>query len=236
MLTTIAPGLWGFENDLFMPGGIHFRGRTTVVRLASGGLLLHSPNPITDTLAAEIESLGPVEVLVAPNNLHHTHFAAAATRWPTAQRWGAPGLPKKRPDLDFHHILQHDSPPWASTFAPIPIDGIPWLDETVFFHRETGTLVFTDLFFNIHNPANWQTRLLFWMYGILGRPAQSPLVRLAAKDRPRAGQSAQSLLNLQVERLVPAHGPVVEDHSAATLEQVLARQVAWAPTTLTHTH
>lgn len=236
MLTPIAPGLWGFEHDLFMPGGIHFRGRTTVVLLPSGGLLLHSPNPVDDALAAELESIGPVEVLVAPNNLHHMHFGAAAERWPSAQRWGAPGLPAKRPDLNFHHILQRDTPDWASTFAPQAIHGIPWMQETAFFHAETGTLVVTDLFFHITDPANWQTRLLFWMYGVLGRPAQSPLVRMAAKDKPAAGRSARALLSLPIERLVPAHGPVIDTDAAATLQRVLARQQSWAPAALMDAH
>jgi len=40
-LTPIAENLWGAEHDLFLPGGVHLRGRMSVVRLASGGLLLH---------------------------------------------------------------------------------------------------------------------------------------------------------------------------------------------------
>jgi hypothetical protein len=228
MLTSLAPGLWGFEHDLFMPGGLHFRGRTTVVRLPSGGVLLHSPNPIDDALANAIEALGPVEVLVAPNCLHHLHFGAAAERWPTARRWGAPGLAEKRPDLSFHHTLGAEKADWDTTFTPHFVAGIPWMNESVFFHAESGSLVVTDLFFHIQQPANWQSRWFFWMYGVLGRPKQSPIVRFMAKDKPAAGRSARSLLELPVQRLVPAHGPVVEDRAGEVLQEVLATQVGWA--------
>jgi len=229
MPTPIAPGLQGFEHDLFMPGGLHFRGRTTIVRLPTGGVLLHSPNPVDDALAAEIEAIGPVEVLVAPNNLHHLHFGAAAERWPDAETWAAPGLPAKRPDLTFDKVLGRDTPSWAHTFQPHFIAGIPWMDEHVFFHPETGTLVVTDLFFHIHDLANWGSRLFFRLYGVYQKAAQSPIVRFMAKDKPAAGRSARALLALPVERLVPAHGRVVDHDAAAVLERVLARQLSWAP-------
>lgn len=229
MLTALAPGLHSFEHDLFMPGGLHFRGRTTVVELPSGGLLLHSPNPVDDALATALEALGPIEVLVAPNNLHHLHFAAAAERWPDAERWAAPGLAAKRPDLVFHRTFTVHTPAWADVFQPHFIAGIPWMDETVFFHAATGTLVVTDLFFHIQQLANWQSRLFFGLYGVYGKPKQSPIVRFMAKDKAAAGQSARALLQLPVQRLVPAHGPPVEERAANVLQAVLAKQVGWAP-------
>jgi len=233
MLTPITRNIWGFEHDHFMPGGLHFRGRTTVLRLPSGGLLLHSPNPVCDPLAAELEALGPVEVLVAPNSQHHVHFGPATERWPDARRWGAPTLVEARADLHFHHTLGRDTPAWGTVFTPHTIAGIPWLDETVFFHAETGSLVVTDLFFHIQRPANWQSRLFFWLYGLSGRPAQSPIVRMMAKDKPAAGRSAHTLLQLPVTRLVPAHGPVIEEDAASVLRRVLTRQARWAPAALT---
>lgn len=231
MLTPIAPSLWGAEHDLFMPGGVHFRGRMTVVQLPDGGLLLHSPVPIDAALAADLAALGPVRVLVAPNLLHHVHLAAAQERWPEARTWGAPGLAEKCPHLRIDAVLGEQAPPWADVLAPHFIAGMPWMQEHAFFHRPTATLLVTDLFFHIERAvlANWTSRALFWMLGLLDGPAQSPLVRLQARDRPAAGESARALVALPVARLVPAHGPVIDRDAPAVLRRVLGRQLSWAP-------
>ena len=51
-----------------------FPTRMTVVRLASGGLWLHSPTQISDGLRAELDALGPVRHLVSPNRIHYSHM------------------------------------------------------------------------------------------------------------------------------------------------------------------
>ena len=53
--------------------GTTFEGRMTVIRLASGQLMLHSPCNITAAIAEEISALGPVAHIVAPGNFHHMH-------------------------------------------------------------------------------------------------------------------------------------------------------------------
>ena len=44
--------------------GLHVGARMTVVKLSSGGLLLHSPVPVDDALAAELAVLGEVTHIV----------------------------------------------------------------------------------------------------------------------------------------------------------------------------
>ncbi|MEO7325001.1 MAG: hypothetical protein ABIW82_09255, partial [Dokdonella sp.] len=46
--------------------GTRFEARMTVIRLASGALVLHSPCNITAAMAKEIAVLGPVAHIVAP--------------------------------------------------------------------------------------------------------------------------------------------------------------------------
>lgn len=232
MLEVIVPDrVWGAEHDLYMPGGVHFRGRMTVVRLASGGLWLHSPVPVDDALAAELAALGPVEHLVAPSRLHHLHVGPAQERYPHALAWAAPGLPEKRRDLRFDGVLP-DGVPWASEIEPLLVEGIPWMNEVVFLHRASRTLVVTDLFFHIHEVANLRSRVLFTLYGVLGRPMQSPVVWVMTRDRAAAGRSARRILGWDVERAVPAHGRVLHDDAHAVLERVLARMARGAPAAL----
>ena len=51
--------------------GLHVGARMTVVKLSSGGLLLHSPVPVDEPLAQELAALGEVTHIVCPNLFHH---------------------------------------------------------------------------------------------------------------------------------------------------------------------
>ncbi len=221
-LDPIADNLWGSEHDLFMNGVVHFRGRMTVVRLSGGGLLLHSVVPIDDTLAAALAELGPVEHIVAPNLLHHTHLGPAIERYPQATVWGALGLAKKRRDLRLDAVLGESSPPWQDGLGPIAIEGIPWTNETVFFHRATKTVLVTDLVFNIHETQGWITPWVLRLAGAYRRFAQSRLLRSSIKDARAASDSVDRMLAWPIERVVMAHGRIVDEGAKQQLMDALA--------------
>lgn len=70
--TAIAADLW--TASYAVPG---WSSRTTVVRLASGGLLAINPGaPLAETAEADLGELGTVEYLLAPNHFHHLGIAA----------------------------------------------------------------------------------------------------------------------------------------------------------------
>lgn len=221
-LEPLAEGLWGTEHDLFMNGVVHFRGRMTVVRLELGGLILHSVVPINDALAAKLVALGPVEHIVAPNLLHHTHLAPAIERYPSATVWGVRGLAEKRADVRFPKTLGEAAPPWAAEFAPLQIQGIPWANETVFFHKATNTIVVTDLVFNIHEVRGWVTPWVLRMAGAYRCFAQSRFLRRAIKDAGAASSSVEEMLRWPIGRVVMAHGRVVDRDAKAQLADALA--------------
>ena len=67
----------------------------TVICLASGQLMLHSPCHITPTIAKEILALGQVAHIVAPGNFHHMYVRREAGSLAPAMYDGlaAAGLP-----------------------------------------------------------------------------------------------------------------------------------------------
>lgn len=231
-LTRVASDVYAATCDLFMPGRIHFPCRMTVVKTPKG-LVLISPIAIDDALAAALDALGPVAAIVAPNCLHYLWFAQAAARYPEAETWGAPGLAEKCPDVPLAHTLPRSDadvqPFFAHSMALTFVQGLPWANETVFFHGASKTLIATDLFFHIQKPKNWRSWLMFKLLGVLGRPKQSPLLRMQIKDKAAAAHSVRPLLALDVERLVVAHGPVVDTDARATLARVLQPMLRMAP-------
>lgn len=217
-LEPLAENLWSLDGRhvKLMPGA-YLPLRATVVRLSDGGLWVHSPVKMEADDWAEIDALGPVRHLVAPNNLHHLYLGPWKARYPEARLVGARGLRKKRPDLSFDATLDEDVR-WPG-LEQVFIEGAPAWGETVFFHAETRTLICTDLFFNVRpsNSRGFLTPLLLRLVGAWSRPMQSRLIRSVTKDPARAGASVARVLEWPFERAVMAHGAVVDEDARAVV-------------------
>src|SRR5262249_7419920 len=129
---------------------------------------LHSPGPIDDADAAAIASIAPVTALIAPNLMHHLYLAPARRRFPEARLIAPERLKDKRPDLTVDVPLSVSEPArnrtllgpeLLSVLTPLPVAGMPKLDEIAWLHRGARTLILGDLAFNIRPPAPWFTRL-----------------------------------------------------------------------------
>jgi len=97
-------------------------------------------------LRAEVDRLGPVRHLVSPNKLHQFYLQDWAAAYPEAQMWGPQSTIRKRADLEFREALQ-DTPPseWASDIDQAWFRGSFAMDEIVFFHRPSSTVIVADL-------------------------------------------------------------------------------------------
>lgn len=208
MLERIDDDLWCANAFQPIPGGV-MPARMFVVGLGDG-LWIHSPIKLDDALAAEVEALGPVKHLVAPNCFHHLHMGPAIERWPQAKVHAPPGLRAKRPDLRIDVDLRDGDHPWGEAFEQIEIVGAPALDEFVFLHRRSGTLIVCDLVFNIHENPSFLTRLILRMVGVWQRLAQSRIWRHYTKDRRAAAQSCSRVLELEFKRVLASHGRTAE--------------------------
>ena len=211
--------IWVVNHDFFNLG-IHFPGRMTVVRLASGGLWLHSPGPIDDALAASLAALGPVEVIVAPNKFHHMFVGPALERFPDAKVYGAPGLSAKRKDIDFEAELSSEAlPSWADDLLQLSLRAIPFMAEVVFFHRKSGTLITTDLFMNVHDVQGYLGWFIYWVEGCWKRADIPRLNKFMVKDKDQMRSEGAIITNWPIQRLIMAHGEIVEDSAAEVVRK-----------------
>lgn len=233
-LTPITTRLWGAEHDLFLPGGVHFRGRMTVVQLSDGNLVLHSPIPIDDPLARSLAELGQVKHLIAPNAFHHMHLAQVRERYPEATLYGPRALSAKRTDLSFSDLTTGAASAWSAELQPLLHAGAPKFDEVVFLHSPSHTLLVTDYFFNIQECRGWLTPWVLRTSGAYKKFAQSRWYRWIVKDKGLARESAERMLAWPFERIVPAHGEVVSERAHEQAEQALAWLIGAAPKALPH--
>jgi hypothetical protein len=208
--------------------GSNFHARMSVLRLADGRLILHSPCEITPGLKAAVEALGPVGWIVAPGTFHHLHLASAQAAFPAAETWICPGVEKKQPGLAFDGFLGGAAPvAWAGELEQVLVDANRIIAEVVFFHRPSRTLIVTDLI-EIIGPGtegvDWVLKL-WWKFltFMWGKPRPAPEYTIGWRDRKAAAAALRQVLAWDFERIVLAHGDLVTENAKAVAEDAWAK-------------
>ena len=219
MLCALARDIWVVERPQRFYG-LEVGTRMTVIRLADGNLLLHSPVALDAALRRELDAIGPVRYVVAPNRVHHLYAGDVAAAYPQSRLWVAPGLARKRPDLVFVDVLGDDAPAeWAGQVDQVFFRGRPYENEVVFLHRASRTLIICDLAFNFGPRAAAPTRLLMKLMRSYGRFGPSTLDPWLIRDRAAARESLERILAWDFDRVVVAHGDVLERGGRAALRE-----------------
>lgn len=220
MLNRIAEGVFEVTSELRMGPGFYLPVRSTVLTLENGELAVISPVKMSDETVAQIDAVGRVTHLVAPNLLHHLFLGPAIARWPGARIHGVKGLARKRADLTFHEVLGENEAALGQSVACVALEGAPQMNEVVLLHKPSRTLVVTDLIFNIQEPKGALTALFLRIMGTYRRLNVSRLVRLAMKDRARVAASTQRIASLDFDRLIVAHGAILETDAKRRLAPI----------------
>ena len=84
-LRQLAQDLWVAERTQRFYG-LEVGTRMTVIRLADGSLLLHSPVALASELRRELDAIGRVCFAVAPNRVHHLYAGKVAEAYPPVTR------------------------------------------------------------------------------------------------------------------------------------------------------
>ncbi len=218
-LRKLADNIWVAERPQSFYG-LEVGTRMTVIRLADASLLLHSPVALDAELRRELDSIGRVRFVVAPNRVHHLYAGKVADAYPHARLWIAPGLETKRPDLSFVAVLGDEAPAeWKDQVDQVFFRGRPYENEVVFCHRASRTLLLCDLAFNFGPRAATLTRLLMRLIRSYGRFGPSKLDPLLIRDPVAARQSLQRILAWDFDRVVVAHGEVLESGGNQALRE-----------------
>ncbi len=223
-MESIVPGrIWHAQQGLRI-GPLSVTTRATFVKLADGSVWVHSPISPTPELQADLAQVGPVRYVVAPNRSHHLFFAQFLEAFPQAHGYVAPGLAEKRPDLAVHSVLDTRTvQPWSGELSSVLVEGLPVLNETVWFHDASGTLIITDLLFCFGPHNTGLGRLSARLLGVYGRLGMSRAMKFMVKDRAALARTASWLLSRDVRRIVLGHDQIIE-HDA---RDKLTRAFEW---------
>ena len=210
--TFVAGALWLREYPVRL-GGAAFHARMTVIRLASGDVLVHSPCAFDEVLVAEVRALGRVAAIIAPGNFHSLHVRSCQQAFPGAVTYICPGVEKRAKDLVYQHVLG-DEPPalWAGELAQVALQGPRLMREVAFFHVASRTLILVDLVenFTAATPGtNALLRIGFRALGMWNRPSPAPEYRIAWGDKARVREGMERMLAWDFERVIVSHGDLI---------------------------
>ena len=223
----IAPGLWEVCRAVIMPPAMRLPIRMTILRLPSGGLLVHSPVELDSETSRAVRELGEVKALLAPNSFHHVFVSRAAEEFPRASLFLAPGLPERVPSLPKGRIVTDVAPPeWAGAIEPL-VFGVKSFVEVVLLHRPTKTLILTDLAFFWPRIEGLYNRLAWRAFGMPSRFGTSRTARLTLlRDRAAAAPFLKRIEAWEFERIMVAHGDVLEKDAKAEFRRAYASYLA----------
>ncbi|HEY5550518.1 MAG TPA: hypothetical protein VIK52_01415 [Opitutaceae bacterium] len=205
LLKEFAPGVWEYSSPLRVIG-IEMGHRMTVVRLADGKLWIHSPVQWSRELDGEIRMLGEARHFAAPSRMHDGFWPGWFEHFKGAEFSATPGMVKEHPELPFTAKLADDRPgaPGGELLARL-MRGMPVVNEVVFLHVASRTLIVADLMFNL-DPPDLRSRLLLRLNGALGRPTPSRMFRMAIRDRAAFRESLDRVLAWDFDRVIVGHG------------------------------
>ncbi|RIA45667.1 uncharacterized protein DUF4336 [Hephaestia caeni] len=204
--------------------GMPFPTRMTIIRLADGGLWIHSPTTDDERVFAAVAALGPVRHLIAPNTIHYWWVPDWHRRFPGATVHLAPGVNERsRRPLPPHRVLGDRAPEeWADEIDQVLVPG-GLMSEVDFFHRASRTLVLTDLIENIE-PRRVKNMLYRWLIRLGGAAdpdgkAPRDMQWSFRKHRAEVRRAVEAMIGWAPERILLAHGRWYAENGTAELHR-----------------
>ncbi|HVZ06617.1 DUF4336 domain-containing protein [Rhodopila sp.] len=219
----VHDGLWLVEGDIVSFFCAPYPTRSVIARLADGSLWVWSPVKLTANLRVEMDGLGAVRHLVSPNKLHHLYLAEWKAAFPDASLWGPQSTIKKRSDLPFREALTDVPPPeWQLDIDQAWFRGSFAMDEIVFLHRPSATIIIADLMQRFSDQflrEHWGPwRFFARLDGLTEDQARAPLEwRLSFVNRAPARRARDKMLSWNGRQVIVAHGEWLRSNANAQL-------------------
>ena len=229
-LKHVADDLWIVDGPVIRFGPpllrMPFTTRMTVIRLADGGLFIHSPTPLTAALKAEIETAGTARFIAGPNRIHYWWVPEWQQAFPSAQVYLAPRIREQagaRINFPARTLAAAGGYPWDDEIATLPVAG-RFMTEVVFFHRARRTLILTDLIENFEAKrigSRWM-RLLMRMGGVLDPHGTMPRDMRLSFPKATLRAALATMIDWAPERIIFAHGRWYATNGTAELRRAFA--------------
>lgn len=226
MFREIGQNIWTVDSD-FSTFGIQFGGRMTVVGLTSGGVAVISPIDWQEAYRSEFDKRGGVKAIIAPNKFHHMFVRPLKNQYPDAQVFATPGLAKKLADVEHTAFNGNQTPDLLKGALEIyHVEGCPAMDEYIFHHPQSKTVILIDYFLNMRANYNLPTRITMKLAGIKKHVCHDTIIRMIVKDKAKFLKAGEQILAWNPNQVVLCHGDIIRDDSLGEIEEAIAWMVA----------
>jgi len=226
MLEEFGSSLYSADGPTVPFFGFPYPTRMAAARLSDGSVWVWSPVALTQELANEVQSIGPVRHIVSPNKIHHLFLKEWADRWPDARLYAPPGLARRKPELRFDAELDDEADPaWAADIDQVVFRGSFAMEEVAFFHRESATAIICDLIQRHPESAmsGWKG-MLMRLDSLVGEQGSTPREwRASFLRRAPARAARKKVLAWNAERLLIAHGECAQTEAT----EIIATALSW---------
>lgn len=221
-LIQLGVGLWEVAGpttiDLI---AIPYPTRMTIVRLASGELWITSPVQLPFDVLQQVTELGPIAHLLSPTPRHQWRLASWQALFPKASLWSTQRSVATLGGRGLLTTALGDQAPaaWRGQLDQACFPGYGF-EEITFCHRASGTLLVEDLI-QAHRPNPRRLVNTLVRIGGIGAAGGMPRDIRALARQPGARAWAERVLSWDFDRLVMAHGPIVESGAKALVSRAL---------------
>lgn len=198
--------------------------RMTVIRTNSGKIFIHSPISLSKGLEREIADLGEVEYIIGPNVMHNTFLSDWRKCYPNAEIFVAPKASKRNFSLKLFPILDDGNPICPETFDQQLVAGHRNY-ETIFLHKQTRTLIATDMAYGINRRADILEKIWLYSAGVRMPMGVTSYCRNKIFDNAAFKASFQKVLAWEFDRVIMSHGEVLEKNAKRIFADLWSREM-----------
>lgn len=200
--------------------GVTIQTRMAVVRLKGNALFIYSPIFLSSEIKNELDAIGEVKYIISPNKIHNQALSDYVSSYPNAAVYASPGLPERRPDINYKTVLQNTpEKEWEEELDQVLTKGNVFFSEALFYHKASKTLLVCDFVENMDKTTT-SSRILFKLFGVKEKPMASPEFRLYTMEAEAARLALDKVRAWNFERIFLCHGACIEDNANEIFETV----------------
>ena len=217
----LADNLWFLQYKLPVLG-VDIHRNVSVIRLASGELVVHSTGPFSPEEVTAIRALGNPRWMIDVMMRHDTFAKEGRAAFPDALYLAPEGF-SEGAEVSTQPLVQ--PPEWGDELELLLLEGVPSMQESVAFHRPSRTLIVADLVFDFGpEEGMWTNFMMTLIAGFHHHPGVSRPMRMSVKDKEAFKASLAQMMSWDFDRLVPGHGDVIDtgakERMASALREV----------------
>jgi hypothetical protein len=212
-LAPIASTVRFFDSELGVFPGVKLPVRSMLVDSPTKAILVSPVGTSAELVAVN----GKACVIAEPSLFHHKRLAPAIQKLQPQELWGPPGFAEKLPEFADASVFGADPWPHDDLLSFTLIEGAPFRNEVVFFHRPSRTLYTADLVCGTVRPRGVFTPLVMRALGVGRSFGTAKVWSYWIKDPAAFRRSIDRVMGWPFERIAMAHGDMVDGNARAKL-------------------